>query len=74
LAKFPRLRELRETRLGWEVTELANKLPNGRPSISSIYRLEQGFAIRFASAKRVFDVIESALGEKLDATKELIRG
>ena len=74
LAKFPRLREYRETRLGWEVTDLTSKLPNGRPSISSIYRLEQGFAIRFASAKRVFDVVNEALGGILKADQELVKG
>jgi len=66
LAKFPRLREIRERQLGWEVTELAAKLPNGRPSLSSLYRLEQGHAIRLASAKRVFDVVNVALNSALD--------
>ena len=70
LAQFKRLTEIRES-LGWEVTELAAKLPAGKPSISSIYRLEQGLAIRLTNARRVFDVLNSALGGTLDAAKEL---
>ena len=46
MARFPRLRELRERQLGWEVVELVAKLSDGKPSVSSIYRLEQGGAIR----------------------------
>jgi len=72
MARFPGLRQIRERQLGWEVTDLVAKLPNGRPSISSIYRLEQGYAIRLASARRVFDAVNDAVGSTLDATKELI--
>ncbi len=36
----------REGQLGWDVAELVQKLPDGKPSVSSIYRLEQGGAIR----------------------------
>jgi transcriptional regulator with XRE-family HTH domain len=43
-AKFPRLRELRED-LDLEVAEIAAKL-GGKPSISTVYRVEQGQAIR----------------------------
>jgi predicted transcriptional regulator len=70
MAKFPRLRQIRED-LGWEVTDLINKLPLGKPSISSIYRLEQGHAIRMANVRRVFDVVNNASSKKLEATKEI---
>jgi hypothetical protein len=46
-------------------------LAGSKPSISSIYRLEQGEAIRMSSARRVFEVINGALQNKLDANKEL---
>jgi hypothetical protein len=39
--------------------------------MSSIYRLEQGEAIRMSSARRVFDVVNAALDNALDPTKEL---
>jgi hypothetical protein len=39
--------------------------------MSSIYRLEQGEAIRMSSARRVFDVINTALDKALDPSKEL---
>lgn len=70
MARFPRLREVRES-LGWEVSDLAAKLPDGKPSVSSVYRLEQGGEIRSPMARRVFDVVNKALGEKLEAAKEL---
>jgi|GEM_PF-3773256 len=41
-----------------------------RPSAASIYRLEQGHAIRVANARRVFDVV-AALNNTLDPGKEL---
>ena len=72
MAKFPRLRQIREEQLGWEVVDLVAKLPDGRPSISSVYRLEQGGTIRVPNARRVFDVVNQALGNTLDASKELI--
>jgi hypothetical protein len=71
IARFPRLRDIRERQLGWEVIELAQKLPDGRPSVSSIYRLEQGGAIRLPNVRRVFDVVNQALGQTLDADKEI---
>jgi hypothetical protein len=71
MARFPRLRELRERQLGWEVAELVAKLPDGKPSISSIYRLEHGGAIRLPNVRRVFDVVNQALGNTLDADKEI---
>ncbi len=67
---FPRLRELLERHLGWEVADLMAKL-DGKPSISSIYRLEQGGAIRLPNVRRVFDAINRALGNTLDADKEI---
>jgi hypothetical protein len=70
MAKFPRLRELRERHLGWEVADLMGKL-DGRPSVSSIYRLEQGGAIRLPNVRRVFDAINRALDNSLDADKEI---
>ena len=70
-ARFPRLREIREEVLGWEVAELVKRLPNHRPSSSSIYRLEQGEAIRITNARRVFDVVNTALNTTLDPRKEL---
>lgn len=54
-ATFKRLRKIRED-LGLEVADIAAKL-GGKPSIASIYRLEQGQAIRVAHARRVFDVV-----------------
>jgi hypothetical protein len=68
---FPRLREIREEHLGWEVAEIVARLPGHRPSGSSIYRLEQGLAIRASNARRVFDVINAALNNTLDPSKEL---
>ena len=70
MARFPRLRQIRED-LGWEVTDLVAKLPAGKPSISSIYRLEQGMPIRMANVRRVFEVVNLAADGKLDATKEI---
>lgn len=71
MARFPRLRQIRAERLGWEIMDLVARLPERRPSLSSIYRLESGLAIRIASARRVFDVVDAALGHTLDAGKEL---
>lgn len=71
-AQFPRLREIREEQLGWEVTDILSRLPGGRPSIASIYRLEQGQGIRVSSARRIFDIINAALNHKLDPSKELL--
>ena len=70
-ARFPRLRQLRQEQLGWEIIDILSRLPGAKPSISSIYRLEQGDAIRMSSARRVFDVINGAMEHKLDASKEL---
>ncbi len=70
-ARFPRLRELREEQLGWDVTDILTRLPGNRPSLASIYRLERGEAIRLASARKVFDVVNAAFEGKLDAGKEL---
>jgi hypothetical protein len=71
-AHFPRLRQIREEQLGWEVTDILTRLPGGRPSIASIYRLEQGHAVRVSNARRIFDVLNAALNNKLDPSKELI--
>jgi len=70
-ARFPRLRQLRQEQLGWEIVDIVSRLPGAKPSISSIYRLEQGEPIRMSSARRVFDVINVALENKLDPGKEL---
>ncbi len=70
-ARFPRLRQIRQEQLGWEIVDIVSRLPGSKPSISSIYRLEQGEAIRMSSARRVFDVINSALHNTLDVGKEL---
>lgn len=70
-ARFPRLRQIRQEQLGWEIVDILARLPANKPSISSIYRLEQGEAIRMSSARRVFDVINAALDKKLDPAKEL---
>jgi hypothetical protein len=70
MATFERLREIREVDLGWDVTDLLAKV-GGRPSVAGIYRLEQGRAIRVTSARRVFDAVNQALGNKLDPKKEL---
>ena len=74
MARFPGLRAIRERRLGWEVAELVAKLPDGRPSISSIYRLERGGAIRLPSVRRIFDLVNRALGDCLDADEEILGG
>jgi len=60
-ARFPRLRQIRQEQLGWEIVDILSRLPGNKPSISSIYRLEQGEAIRMSSARRVFDVVNAAL-------------
>ena len=70
-ASFPRLRELREERLGWDATDILTRLPGNRPSLASIYRLEQGLAIRVTNARKIFDVVNAALGNTLDPSKEL---
>jgi hypothetical protein len=70
-ARFPRLRQIRQEQLGWEIVDILSRLPANKPSISSIYRLEQGEAIRMSSARRVFDVVNAALDKALDPTKEL---
>lgn len=71
MAAFPRLREIREQELGWEVADLAAKLPDGKPSISSIYRLEQGLSLRVPNVRRVFDVVNKALNGQLDPAAEI---
>jgi hypothetical protein len=70
-ATFLRLREIREEKLGWDVADILTRLPGNRPSIASIYRLEQGHAIRVTNARRVFDVVNAALNNTLDPSKEL---
>jgi hypothetical protein len=70
-ARFPRLRQIRQEQLGWEIVDILSRLPGNKPSISSIYRLEQGEAIRMSSARRVFDVVNAALNNALDASKEI---
>jgi len=70
-ARFPRLRQIRQEQLGWEIVDILSRLPANKPSISSIYRLEQGEAIRMSSARRVFDVVNGALHNTLDVSKEL---
>jgi hypothetical protein len=70
-ARFPRLRRIRQEELGWEIVDILSRLPGNKPSISSIYRLEQGEAIRMSSARRVFDVVNAALNNALDAGKEI---
>lgn len=70
-ARFPRLRQIRQEQLGWEIVDILARLPANKPSISSIYRLEQGEAIRMSGARRVFDVVNAALEKKLDPAQEL---
>jgi len=70
-ARFPRLRQIRQEQLGWEIVDILSRLPGNKPSISSIYRLEQGEAIRMSSARRVFDVVNAALNNALDPGREL---
>jgi hypothetical protein len=70
-ARFPRLRRIRQEQLGWEIVDILSRLPGNKPSISSIYRLEQGEAIRMSSARRVFDVVNAALNNALDVSKEI---
>jgi hypothetical protein len=70
-ASFPRLSELREE-LGWEVPDIVRKLTSDRPSQATVYRLDNGQAIRVASARKVFRIINAAMGGTLDASKELV--
>jgi hypothetical protein len=70
-ATFPRLREIREKLLGWDVADIMRRLPDNRPSMASIYRLEQGGAVRITNARRVFDVVNAGLNNSLDVSKEL---
>ena len=70
MATFPRLREIREREFGWEVLDLVTKV-DGKPGIASIYRLEQGAALRLPHVRRVFDVVNVALGKTLDPEKEI---
>jgi hypothetical protein len=72
MARFPRLREIRERRLGWEVIELVTRLPGNRPSIASIYRMEQGRPVRVSNARRIFNILNEALGNTLDINEELV--
>jgi len=72
MARFPRLREIRERQLGWEVIDLVARLPGNRPSVASIYRIEQGRPVRISNARRIFDVLNEALDKKLDANKEIV--
>ena len=57
--------------LGWEVSDIVNRLPGRRPGAASIYRLEQGVGIRITNARRVFNVVNAALNNTLDPSKEL---
>ena len=54
-----------------EVSDIVRRIPDGRPSGSTIHRLEGGEPIRVTNARRVFDVINAALNNTLDASKEL---
>lgn len=67
-ATFKRLRQIRED-LGLEVADIVVKV-GGKPSIASIYRLEQGHALRVAHVRRVFDAVNT--DGKLDPKKELV--
>ena len=71
MARFPRLQQIREAELGWNVTDIFVRLPANRPSLATIYRLERGEAIRASNARRVFDVVNEALHNSLDPDKEL---
>lgn len=71
MARFPRAREHRVS-VGWEVADLAAKLPGGKPSVSSIYRLEDGHAIRYISVIRVFDALNAAHKDKLVRSIEIV--
>jgi hypothetical protein len=70
-ATFLRLRQIREEMLGWDIADIVSRLPGHRPSSATIYRLEQGEAIRVTNARRVFDVVNAALNNKLNPRKEL---
>jgi hypothetical protein len=71
MARFPRLQQIREAELGWNVTDIFTRLPGNRPSVASIYRLERGEAIRLSHARRVFDVVNKALDNTLNPNEEL---
>jgi hypothetical protein len=71
MARFPRLRQIRTELLGWEIMDILARLPERRLSIASLYRLDRGLAVRVASARRVFDIFNAALGHTLDAREEL---
>ena len=57
--------------IGLGGSDIVRRLPDGRPGASSVYRLEQGLGIRITNARRVFDVVNAALNNTLDAGKEL---
>ena len=71
MARFPRLRQIRAELLGWEMMDIVTRLPERRPGLSTVYRLECGLAVRVSTARRVFDVVNAALGGTLDAREEL---
>ncbi|MCE7030918.1 hypothetical protein [Jiella avicenniae] len=56
MAQFPRLSFLRGE-LGLEVADIARRMSDGKPSVSSIYRLDTGLPIRLISVRKVFNVI-----------------
>jgi hypothetical protein len=71
MARFPRLQQIREEQLGWNAADIFVRLPANRPSLASIYRLERGETIRASNARRVFDVVNTALNNTLDPNEEL---
>lgn len=60
MASFPRLNALRNE-LGWEVTDIHRRLHDGKPSVSSIYRVDAGGSIRSIGVRKIFNVIRAEL-------------
>jgi len=72
MARFPRLKEIRERELGWEVVDLVYRLPDKRPGTASIYRLEAGGMIRVPNARKIFDVLNKELNGRLVFDDEIM--
>ena len=70
MARFARLKEIRERELGWDVVDLVSRLGK-KPSAASIYRLEAGEALRVPNVRRIFDLVNRELGGRLSFEQEV---
>lgn len=60
MASFPRLNAIRNE-LGWEVTDIHRRLADGRPSLTSLYRVDGGDSIRLISVRKIFNIIRAEM-------------